>query len=196
MQRNTLYPTINFRILRLCAPQDYWFSHKTQEPSLTKYAKLLFLISRAFTDALQSLFALSRWKYLARLFIQTHHELLSLPSQPLLHIALSAGLSALKTPLCHSAFTSSSSNSQSTSTSVCPICSTELNELARKMPYAHHSKSYVESDPIVLPNGRVYGKQRLIEISRKMGSVESGHIKDPTTGQVFQESEMKKVYIM
>lgn len=196
MQRNTSYPTINPRILRLCAPQDYWFSHKTQEPSLTKYDKLLFLISRAFTDAVQSLFALSRWKYLARLFIQTHHELLSLPSQPLLHIALSAGLSALKTPLCHSAFTSSSSNSQSTSTSVCPICSTELNELARKMPYAHHSKSYVESDPIVLPNGRVYGKQRLIEISRKMGSVESGHIKDPTTGQVFQESEMKKVYIM
>lgn len=64
------------------------------------------------------------------------------------------------------------------------------------MPYAHHSKSYVESDPIVLPNGRVYGKQRLIEISGKMGSVEPGTVKDPTTGEVFQESEMKKVYIM
>lgn len=64
------------------------------------------------------------------------------------------------------------------------------------MPYAHHSKSYVESDPIVLPNGRVYGKQRLMEISRKMGSVGSGNVKDPTTGEVFHEGEMKKVYIM
>lgn len=128
--------------------------------------------------------------------MQTHHELLSLPSQPLLHIALSAGLSALKTPLCHSAYTSSSSNSQSTSTSVCPICSTELNELARKMPYAHHSKSYVENDPIVLPNGRVYGKARLMDISKKVGSVEAGKVKDPTTGEIFDEREMKKVYIM
>lgn len=169
----------------------------TQDTRAEPYkVRQILYISRVFTDAVQSLFSVDRWRYLVQLFIQTHHELLSLPSQPLLHIALSAGLSALKTPLCHSAYTSSSSNSQSTSTSVCPICSTELNELARKMPYAHHSKSYVESDPIVLPNGRVYGKQRLIEISQKMGSVESGNVKDPTTGQVFHESEMKKVYIL
>lgn len=79
---------------------------------------------------------------------------------------------------------------------MCPICSTELNDLARKMPYAHHSKSYVESDPIVLPNGRVYGKHRLIENSTKIGSVEAGKVKDPTTGEIFSESDMKKVYIM
>lgn len=138
----------------------------------------------------------SRWAHLADLFIRTHHELLSLPSRPLLHIALSAGLSALKTPSCHSAYTSSSSNSLSTTTSVCPICSTELHELARNMPYANHTKSYVESDPIVLPNGRVYGQERLLEMSKKIGSVEPGKVKDPTTGDVFDESAMKKVYIM
>lgn len=64
------------------------------------------------------------------------------------------------------------------------------------MPYAHHSKSYVENDPIVLPNGRVYGKARLMDISKKVGSVEAGKVKDPTTGETFDESEMKKVYIM
>lgn len=138
----------------------------------------------------------SRWEHLADLFIRTHHELLSLPSRPLLHIALSAGLSALKTPSCHSAYTSSSSNSLSTTTSVCPICSTELNELARKMPYANHTKSSVESDPIVLPNGRVYGQERLLDMSKKLGSVETGKIKDPTTGEVFDENDMKRVYIM
>lgn len=138
----------------------------------------------------------TRWEHLADLFVRTHHELLSLPSRPLLHIALSAGLSALKTPSCHSAYTSSSSNSLSTSTSVCPICSTELNELARKMPYANHTKSYVESDPIVLPNGRVYGQARLLEMSKKVGCVEAGKVMDPTTGDTFKETDMKKVYIM
>ncbi|KMK59226.1 Protein fyv10 [Aspergillus fumigatus Z5] len=145
---------------------------------------------------LQSMYSFDRWNYLSDLFIRTHHELLSLPSSPLLHIALSAGLSALKTPSCHSAYTSSSSNSLSTTTSVCPICSTELNELARNMPYAHHAKSYVESDPIVLPNGRIYGQQRLLDMSKKLGCVETGKVKDPTTGEIFDKSEMKKVYIM
>jgi macrophage erythroblast attacher len=64
------------------------------------------------------------------------------------------------------------------------------------MPYAHHSKSYVEGDAIVLPNGRVYGKSRLLEISKNVGSVETGKVKDPTTGEVFDATQMKKVYIM
>src|SRR6266487_3046781 len=87
-----------------------------------------------------------RWQQLSDLFIRIHHELLSLSSRPLLQIALSAGLSALKTPSCHSAYASSSSNPHSSTTSVCPICSTELNELARPMPYAHHTKSCEESE--------------------------------------------------
>jgi macrophage erythroblast attacher len=137
-----------------------------------------------------------RWNFLADLFIRTHHELLSLPPRPLLHIALSAGLSALKTPSCHSAYPSSSSNSLSAATSVCPICSPELNELARNVPYAHHTKSHVENDPIILPNGRIYGRERLLEMGKKVGFVGEGKVKDLTTGEVFEENEMKKVYIM
>ncbi|KAJ5179613.1 hypothetical protein N7492_002823 [Penicillium capsulatum] len=171
-------------------------NHESQNNEVMRAAGMLVFTQDTRAEPYKSLFSPERWKYLSDLFIQTHHELLSLPSQPLLHIALSAGLSALKTPLCHSAYTSSSSNSQSTSTSVCPICSTELNELARKMPYAHHSKSYVEGDPIVLPNGRVYSKARLIQISKNIGAVESGKVRDPTTGEVFHEADMKKVYIM
>jgi macrophage erythroblast attacher len=137
-----------------------------------------------------------RWNFLSDLFIRTHHELLSLPPRPLLHIALSAGLSALKTPSCHSAYASSTSNPLSTTSSVCPICSTELNELARHVPYAHHTKSAVESDPVILPNGRMYGRERLLEMSRKVGFVAEGMVKDPTTGDIFDERDMKKVYIM
>ncbi|KAJ5984536.1 hypothetical protein N7481_006635 [Penicillium waksmanii] len=168
----------------------------TQNKEIMRAAGMLVITPDTRAEPYKTLFSTDRWKFLSDLFIKTHHELLSLPSQPLLHIALSAGLSALKTPLCHSAYTSSSSNSASTATSVCPICSTELNDLARKMPYAHHSKSYVEGDSIVLPNGRVYSKSRLLDISKQVGSVEDGKVKDPTTGEVFPESDMKKVYIL
>ncbi|KAJ5595793.1 hypothetical protein N7450_002251 [Penicillium hetheringtonii] len=171
-------------------------NQETQNKEIMRAAGMLVFTQDTRAEPYKTLFSTDRWKYLSDLFIKTHHELLSLPSQPLLHIALSAGLSALKTPLCHSAYTSSSSNSSSTTTSVCPICSTELNDLARKMPYAHHSKSYVAGDSIVLPNGRVYSKSRLLDISRQVGSVEDGKVKDPTTGEVFLESDMKKVYIM
>ncbi|KAB8241267.1 putative negative regulation of gluconeogenesis [Aspergillus flavus] len=168
----------------------------SQSTEIHRAAGLLAFPRDTMAEPYKSMYAPDRWSYLSDLFVRTHHELLSLPSRPLLHIALSAGLSALKTPSCHSAYTSSSSNSLSTTTSVCPICSTELHELARNMPYAHHTKSYVESDPIVLPNGRIYGQQRLLEMSKKVGCVEVGKVKDPTTGEVFEENELKKVYIM
>ncbi|KAJ4302653.1 GID complex subunit containing RING finger motif [Kalmusia sp. IMI 367209] len=149
------------------------------------------------------LYAESRWTHLAHVFLTTHHTLYSLPSRPLLHIALSAGLSALKTPACHSAYTARttfplSSTHTMPSTSVCPICSTELNELARNVPYAHHSKSLVESDPVVLPNGRVYGKERLRVFCDKVG-VRAGWVRDPVeglNGQLWRESEVRKVFIM
>src|SRR4051812_38998616 len=111
------------------------------------------------------MFSPARWDQLAKNFVDTHHNLFSIPSRPLLHIALSAGLSSLKTPSCHSSVASSSSNAASSTTSLCPICSTELNDLARSVPYAHHTTSCVESDPVVLPNGRVYGRKRLEDLS-------------------------------
>lgn len=139
----------------------------------------------------------SRWTKLADLFVETHNTLLGLPSFPLLHIALQSGLSALKTPACHSSHASSSSmpsHSTSLTSSVCPICSTELNELARNVPYAHHSQSHVEHDLIMLPSGRVYASKRLDEYARKAGLPE-GKVKDLRTGDVVSMEELKKVFI-
>ncbi|KAK3692909.1 CTLH/CRA C-terminal to lish motif domain-containing protein [Podospora appendiculata] len=138
-----------------------------------------------------------RWTKLADIFVEAHNQLLGLPSFPLLHIALSSGLSALKTPACHSSqATSSSQPSHSTSltTSVCPICSTELNELARNVPYAHHATSHVEHDLLLMPNGRVYGKQRLEEYAVKAG-LPDGQFKDLVTGETFPSDKLKKVFI-
>lgn len=167
-----------------------------------------------------SLYSPNRWTYLADLFISTHHSLLSLPPLPSLHIALSAGLSALKTPSCHSAHAASSGNAQTSTgaggTGVCPICSTELNELARGVPYANRTKSCVEEDPVVLPNGRVFGRERLRVLNEKMvglGGVGSAAgraegadvdmsgdsdvaVRDPMDpGQVFRWGDVRKVYI-
>jgi len=134
-----------------------------------------------------------RYGYLAEHFIRTHHELFNLPTQPLIHIALSAGLSALKTPTCHSQFALQAS--ANTGAPVCPICSTELNELARNVPYAHHTKSHIEDDPVVLPNGRVFGRERLKRLNEKLGT-RSGCIKDPTNLEdEWDEKDLKKVYI-
>ncbi|KAK3375095.1 CTLH/CRA C-terminal to lish motif domain-containing protein [Podospora didyma] len=144
----------------------------------------------------QSLYSQDRWTKLADIFVEAHNKLLGLPSFPLLHIALSSGLSALKTPACHSSQTTSSSPSHHTSltTSVCPICSTELNDLARHVPYAHHSKSHVEHDLLLLPNGRVYGKARLEEYADKAG-LPKGQVKDLVTGESFSTDDLKKVFI-
>ncbi|CAK7199100.1 GID complex subunit containing RING finger motif [Sporothrix eucalyptigena] len=221
-----------------------------------------------------------RWVMLADLFISTHYQLLSLPSVPLLHLALSSGLSALKTPACHppspecdaddttrqppsttpptlppiasmlnmqsvadilrspaivddtvlantmnagramiaameangaghiggdrrgkkiqpSPFAHTSHTSvqgQQMGSSVCPICSIELNELARHVPYAHHSKSHVDHDLLLLPNGNVYGKARLDEYAIKTG-LPAGEVRDLRTGDVFQRDKLLKVYI-
>ncbi|KAJ9612267.1 GID complex subunit containing RING finger motif [Cladophialophora chaetospira] len=165
----------------------------------------------------RTLFAPSRWHHLSNLFVETHHTLLSLPVQPLLHVALSSGLSALKTPACHSAYNPASSSTPghariATNTSLCPICSMELNDLARNVPYAHHTTSSVEPDPVVLPNGRIYGRERLEELQRKLvmagggggGSDgmqglqigKEGEVRDPTTGESFAWDQVRKVYIM
>lgn len=152
----------------------------------------------ATTAAYGDLYRASRWVELADLFTETHNSLLALPSVPLLHIALSSGLSALKTPACHSSSHQqgipSSASSGSPGHGLCPICSTELNELARNVPYAHHTKSHVEHDLMLLPNGRVYGKQRLEEQAAKAG-LPPQIVRDLYTGDTFNADLLKKVYI-
>ena len=224
----------------LAYARKWLFPYKDNHPQEVRRAcaLLAFQPGNAPPDY-ADLYAPSRWTTLADRFTATHNELLSLPPIPLLHIALSLGLSALKTPACHpnsSAATDSSTSASSApsskaatpalpanvigtvqtqqqqqknsaataapstmsnlslATSVCPICSTELNELARAVPYANQSKSHVEPDLLLLPNGRAYGKARLEEHARKSGLLE-GQVKDLRTGEVYGVDRLKKVYI-
>jgi len=52
----------------------------------------------------------------------------------------------------------------------------------------------VESDLKLLPNGCVYGKQRLEEYGRKAG-LEEGWYKDLRSGEVYRVEEAATVYI-
>jgi macrophage erythroblast attacher len=193
----------------------------TRPDAILASAGLLIQPPNANTEPYKSLFSQTRWDTLSNLFVSTHHVLLNLPTQPLLHTALSAGLSALKTPACHSVHNPASSSSAgharlASNASLCPICSIELNDLARSVPYAHHTKPHVENNPVVLPNGRIYGRERLEELQRKKerasggagsgtvlkgGAVDEdligkeGEVTDPTTGETFLWEEVKKVYI-
>ncbi|OAQ67974.1 negative regulation of gluconeogenesis [Pochonia chlamydosporia 170] len=170
----------------------YW---KTYPKEVSQSCGLLaFPPDGPSSSAYASYYKPSRWTDLADLFTTAHNNLLALPSVPLLHVALSSGLSALKTPACHS---SAAHHGEGTSTlghGVCPICSTELNELARNVPYAHHTKSHVEHDLMLLPNGRVYGSQRLQDQAKKAG-LPPTLVKDIQTGEIYPAEGLKKVYI-
>ncbi|KAM0820619.1 putative CTLH/CRA C-terminal to lish motif domain-containing protein [Seiridium cardinale] len=146
--------------------------------------------------AYAALYSPQRWKVLADLFVATHNKLLSLPSIPSLHMALNSGLSALKTPACHSQDSQQTAENTTVASlqNVCPICSKELNELARNVPYAHHDKSHVEHDMMLLPNGRAYPKERLEDYAKKAGLLE-GQVKDLRTGEIFGEERLRRVYI-
>lgn len=56
----------------------------------------------------------------------------------------------------------------------------------------------MEDDPVVLPNGRVFGRERLRILNEKLGTTK-GMVKDPSEGQgkgtEWSEDELKKVFI-
>lgn len=177
-------------------------SHKYLTPFMGSHFPELqhaagILCSPPTTPRYRALYSPTRWAFLADLFTSTHHTLYSIPQKPLICIALSAGLSALKTPSCHAKLATKKGR-------MCPICSTELKELARGVPYAHHGRSEVEADPVVLPNGRVYGRENVQGLARRLGL--EGRVRDPETGEewavgdggVGEDGEVvvRKVYIM
>jgi macrophage erythroblast attacher len=166
------------------------FSPFPQRPqfSPTRY------VIRYFSN-FKDMYAPESWQQLANSFVLAHHTLYNVPAAPLLHIALSAGLSALKTPSCYSDVPRPPMNFYSDiPTSLCPICSPELNALARNVPYAQHVRNIVD-DPVALPNGRVYSQANLEAWGKKQG-VSPGIIRDPLTLAEWDGSVLRKVYVM
>ena len=192
---------------KLLEARSHAFKHlasqiETHRESVLAASLLLVIPPNTKMSPYVDYFSEQRWEMLADLFTTTHHELFSLSTSPLLHTALRAGLTALKTPSCHVHKDGDNIGSPArapgasfTNSRLCPICSPELNELAKDLPYAHHSQSLVDHDPVVLPNLRIYGRQKLEDFSARMG-VAKDTVRDPVTQQEFAESELRKVFIM
>ncbi|KAI5286532.1 GID complex subunit containing RING finger motif [Ascosphaera aggregata] len=136
--------------------------------------------------------------YLRRLFVSTYQSLLLITTDSL-QIALTAGLTVLKTQDCHDYIKSGRDGpppgTLSWVTSLCPICSTELSGLARGLPTCCPMTSVVDPDPVALPNGRVYGQDRLEEYARKY-EPDPNQIRDPVTNQSYSRQHVSKVFIV
>ncbi|KAF8637855.1 hypothetical protein AX17_002481 [Amanita inopinata Kibby_2008] len=148
------------------------------------------------------LFDLSRWNNLVQSFRLTAYTLNTLPTEALLHLALYAGLAALKLSACYDPTTKNID---------CPICdgdakgiegSRGLGKLAEEVPTSHHANSTIvcrisgkimdeDNMPMAFPDGQVYSREVLEEMAAK----NDGIVTCPRTGAKCEFSALRKVFI-
>ncbi|XP_072026731.1 E3 ubiquitin-protein transferase MAEA-like [Amphiura filiformis] len=136
----------------------------------------------------------NRWQHLVDQFREENYKLYQLNSTPVLTLTLEAGLASMKTPHCYNEITKNAD---------CPVCSKNLNELARNLPFAHCAQSRLvcsisgqimneHNPPMMLPNGFVYGEGSLTV----MAAENDGKVVCPKTKDEYALDQLDKVFIM
>lgn len=103
----------------------------------------------------------SRWSTLVQSFRLAIYNLNGIPSEPLLHLSLYAGLASLKLAACYDPGTKNID---------CPVCDPALGQLALEVPFSHHFNSTIvcritgkimdeDNMPMAMPNGNVYSRE-------------------------------------
>lgn len=121
---------------------------------------VILCISALKLTCLQRLYDESRWNSLIQAFRLAAYTLSSLSTEPLLNLALYAGLASLKLPACYNL----SSNVD------CPVCDPNIRILANEVPFSHHANSTIvcrlsgkimdeDNPPMAFSNGHVYSKE-------------------------------------
>ncbi|GJE85210.1 CTLH/CRA C-terminal to LisH motif domain-containing protein [Phanerochaete sordida] len=140
------------------------------------------------------LYDLGRWETLVRSFRLAIYNLSTLPTEPLLHLAMYAGLASLKLPACYD---------HETKNVDCPVCDPDLGLLATEVPFSHHFNSTIvcrltgkimneNNSPLAFPkNGHVYSKEALEEIA----AINDGMVTCPRTKERCHYTELRKVFI-
>ncbi|KAJ2368644.1 GID complex subunit containing RING finger motif [Coemansia sp. RSA 2611] len=166
-----------------------------QMPRIQRAMALLAFAPATTCAPYRAMFDEARWVQLAQAFRAVVFRLYSLPPQPLLHLLLQTGLSALKTPACVAADAAERNRN-------CPVCQTDtLGRLAQGLPLSHHVNSSLvcrisgdkmdeNNPPMRLPNGYVYSLGALSDMAAKHGK-----IRCPRTDQIFSLSDAKKLFI-
>lgn len=140
----------------------------------------------------KELFLPERWDSIIEEFHDALYRLNWLTSQSLLSIHLQAGLSALKTPHSYE-----------------PVCCQEdplhlpdFQKLAEGLPFAKYDRSRLicsvtkeimnaDNPPKALPNGYVYSTKAIEQLKDAQGKITC-----PFTGEVCEESEVRRVFIV
>lgn len=153
----------------------------------------------------------NRWTELAEIFVKTFQELHGLPHRSLFLQYLATGITALKTHSCEvpSAKDIETDGDYRLDTNpmafrrkhkvdltrgyMCPVCSLELRRIAQPLPYALHVHSHLDPDPVLLPNDRIYGLEKLLDYAKKAG-VPENKIVDPVTTEMFDRDSAVNVY--
>ncbi|KAI9509052.1 CTLH/CRA C-terminal to lish motif domain-containing protein [Russula earlei] len=157
-------------------------------------ASALLAFSRTTTcNPYKRLYDSVRWSNLIQSFRLAIFSLNTLPSEPLLHLALYGGLSSLKLPTCYD---------HDVKNRDCPVCDPWLGKLAEEVPFSHHVNSTIvcrlsgkimdeDNAPMAFPNGYVYSREALEDMSAQ----NDGKVKCPRTQEECDFSNLKKVFI-
>lgn len=212
------FPAIAYSKKHLAAWHDLHPSRLRQAMTLLAYG------SKVPKNATyRRLYDLERWQFLANTFQDTAYSLTSLSSTPLLSLALYAGLSALKHPICVSSDVDEMEDGEAVKWERkydCPVCDAEgLGILAREVPSSqHHNSSLVcamsgdiiddNNPPLAFNNGYVYSRSVSLIISmgstvhpipqqalQDMADRTNGAVTCPRSGQTMNFREMRKVFV-
>lgn len=176
-----------------------------------------FIINSTFNNEnlniYKPLLSNDRWSKLNDCFLKVYYSIYGLSINDPLLIYLSLGISSLKTKDCYSKTSLSNNNTINNSTEInsfinsnfltnkCPICNNKnFKKISKHLPFAHHIKSILFDNPIILPNGNIYDKFKLKKLSlllKKNGLINDlsdNLILDPVTGEKFLESDFTTVY--
>ncbi|RWS25827.1 Macrophage erythroblast attacher-like protein [Leptotrombidium deliense] len=166
-----------------------------QQKDLQHVMGLLAFKPDTSLEPYKSLFDECRWKSLIHQFRQENFKLYQLSPVSVFSVTLQSGLSALKTPQCY--------KKERERNADCPVCSEPLNQLARPLPCSHCSQSRLvcsisgqplneHNQPLMLPNGNVYGEISL----KQMAAKNNGKIICPRTKEVYDIKDVEKVFVM
>ncbi|KAH9933054.1 CTLH/CRA C-terminal to lish motif domain-containing protein [Fomitopsis serialis] len=163
-------------------------------PQIRQASALLCFPPSTTCSPYKRLYDLSRWNTLIQSFRLAIYNLSTLSSEPLLHLAMYAGLASLKLPACYDPQTKNVD---------CPVCDPSLGKLAEEVPFSHHVNSTIvcritgkimneDNMPMAFPNsGQVYSREALEDMAAR----NDGIVKDPKTGETCEFSALRRLFI-
>lgn len=214
--RRSIFSRGKTRILnKFCSLQHYYATPQRQCAAHTRSAIRITGSVRSHT-LYQRLYDAARWSTLIQSFRLAIYHLSTLPTEPLLHLALYGGLASLKLPACYE---------HETKNVDCPVCDPGLGRLAQEVPFGHHVNSTIvcritgrimdaDNMPMAFPqNGQVYSKEVCLRYSiifstaflsavltsyqalEEIAANNDGIVTCPKTRETCKFSELRRVFI-